>query len=801
MKLYDLLQRASSEEDVKDIYIRKLFLTDAKRGTVDIESLEVWAEAKKGNDVSCYAMFTQLLHYVHIAQEKGIKKPPPLLAVFDQQKAALMKTSDAIAFLAETPIKWGKSASQFTKETEQQVSQLIGTHFREFNLEADGGVAFIQEFVHARQHNEFIRTKITEKNFEKVFKIWMEMIGCEINNIGDNDRLFFFTDIINDGKVATRSNLPARLLFENDIPVFEIVDKETNQGITHRLKNLDGYRNFWMQFHRPPDDDYQDNLLERGDRLIQTEERTRKGAYYTPDWVVAKAYDTLAKTLGKNWQKEYFVWDMCCGVGNLEKPHSHHHNVFMSTLDDAEVKLMKARNVCAGAERFQYDYLNDDITDDGKIEYSPTSPIPLELRNAIKENKKILVLMNPPYAESGEGFSAGNKAGVAKTKVAKTFMKQYGKSSNELFVQFLVRISKEIPTATIAIFSKLKYVNAPNCEKFRAHWNAEYKAGFIVHSKAFDGLKGDFPIGFLIWQTHHGTNKNYTIDKISPEILDKQVQSKRRKDFYNLPNEKMLTTWIDRPKANKTEALPLKNAISPATAKFNNCYWSDGAIAHMLCDGNDLQNAFQTALFSSTHKIGHKGGFYVTPDNLWQAAIVFSVRRLIKQTWINDRDQFLIPTGKLTDEFKNDCLIWMLFNGGNLTAGADRLEWNGREWPLFNHFIPFRQSEVNPQGNKFKSAFMVDYLEDKKLSTEALAVMAEGRKLWKSFFDTTDPHKIREKYKLESNDIGWYQIHHALENRHAKTPVAKTYLTDFNQSYERLGDKLRPMVFDLGFLK
>jgi hypothetical protein len=39
--------------------------------------------------------------------------------------------------------------------------------------------------------------------------------------------------------------------------------------------------------------------------------------------------------------------------------------------------------------------------------------------------------------------------------------------ASELFTQFVARIAKEIPTATIAMFSTLKYVNAPNFEKFR----------------------------------------------------------------------------------------------------------------------------------------------------------------------------------------------------------------------------------------------------------------------------------------------------------------------------------------------
>ena len=43
--------------------------------------------------------------------------------------------------------------------------------------------------------------------------------------------------------------------------------------------------------------------------------------------VVDKAYDKLTETLGKNWQKDYIVWDMCCGVGNLEVKHSNPRNI------------------------------------------------------------------------------------------------------------------------------------------------------------------------------------------------------------------------------------------------------------------------------------------------------------------------------------------------------------------------------------------------------------------------------------------------------------------------------------------
>ena len=65
------------------------------------------------------------------------------------------------------------------------------------------------------------------------------------------------------------------------------------------------------------------------------------------------------------------------------------------------------------------------------------------------------------------------------------------------------------------------------------------------------------------------------------------------------------------------------------------------------------------------------------------------MEKLTTATWLNDRDQFLIPDGELPEEFKLDCLVWLLFHNSNLTASADGLEWNGRKWSIVNHFIPF----------------------------------------------------------------------------------------------------------------
>jgi hypothetical protein len=809
MILYSKLQQAKTEEDVKDIYIKALGLKSYSKNLIDIQTKEIWFEAKDGYKYSTYQMFTQLLHYVQRALNKG-EEVPPFLCVIDTKKAALMKTEDALPLLnnKKQPIKWGKSASGYTQEALDVVSAYIGTYLVSFKIETHEE-EFINTIKNAIKIGDIIRTQITPDNLKQVFDKWILMIGNEIKGVAPDDyALLFFADIMSDGNVSTHDNLPAELLHKNNAPVFSL------NGKIYELGSREGYRQFWAIYHRPPKQEYRNYLLERRDSLIPIDERSFKGAYYTPLHVVDKAYDKLAETLGTNWQREYIVWDMCCGVGNLEVKHSNPRNIFMSTLDEADVNVMRATKTCAAATRFQYDYLNDDITDEGKIDYTVTNKMPQALRDAIANGKKILVLMNPPYAEatnsantsiSGRGEATTTKEGVKKTKVAEYCMADYGKASNELFMQFVARIAKEIPTATIAMFSKLKYITAPTLSEFRDMWNAKFLGGFIVHSKAFDGLKGDFPIGFLIWKTNNMSLRGRVarqsqITNIITEVLDKDAKPIGEKTFYSNDDNSLLTNWMERTKANKIDAVPLKNAIIPATTSkdLRGTKWSDGAIAWLNCPGNDIQQANLTALLSSGFSSGR--GFFINPENLWQAAIVFSVRRLVKPTWLNDRDQFLQPDKPLIEEFKSDCLVWMLFNGSNLTASANDLEWNGKKWSIVNHFIPFTEEEVNAP-ERFESDFMVQYLSDKTISTEASTVLIEGKKLWHAYFAYTDVASIRAELKLNRADVGWYQIRKALQIRNESGDYAPVSFKHFEEVYKTLTEKLQPQVYELGFLK
>lgn len=795
--LFEELQNTKSEEDVKDVYIKHLNLKNINKNLIDIQTKEIWFEAKH-KPTSIYEMLTQLIYYVRKAKEVG-DYVPPFLCVIDNEKAGLIETNTIEDLLKDKSIKWdkAKSGSKVSFEQIEAVSKYLGVYTIIFYLE-NYEDEFKKAIKLAINEGRVLRREITPNNLKLVFDNWVDLIGKEIKDALQKDyALFFYADIMSDGTSPTHE-LDAQIILKNNTTAFALNNK------IYDLASTEGYKKFWMIYNRPPALEHRNYLLERRDSLIPQDDRAFKGAFYTPLHVVDKAYEYLNNILGKNWQKNYIVWDMCCGVGNLEVKHSNYRNIYMSTLDEEDVSIMKASKSVIGATRFQYDYLNDDVKEDGSLDYTLSNKIPEGLKKAIAEannagGKKILVLINPPYAEATNADNtskkqdAKNKTGVAKTKVAEHLMDGYGKSTNELFTQFVARIQKEIPNCTLAMFSKLKYVNAPNFEDFRAKFKAHYKGGFIVHSKAFDGLKGDFPIGFLIWDLA----LSKTIKSITTDVYSKTCINLGTKNFYNLPKSSYLNVWLKRPRANSQLVVPLSNAISVRTNRPRVVKWSDDALAHMCCAGNDLQNAGQLTFILSS-AVGRGDAIYINPRNLLDASCIFTARKIVKGTWINDRDQFLQPNKGLSLDFKLDCLIYMLFNNSNLTASANGLEYNGAKYNLTNHFIPFSEAQVDAN-DRFESDFMSNFLSDKKLSKEAQQVLNVALEIYKLYYASSFNHKIREKYRLDRVDVGWYQIKKALEDQGDET--YKKYMEQFKNLYQVLSDKLLEQVFEYGFLR
>ena len=557
-------------------------------------------------------------------------------------------------------------------------------------------------------------------------------------------------------------------------------------------------RDFWARYIKPRSPEEQQALLGCRDRLLPQTERRQTGSFFTPPRVVRSAYDLLTRRLGEDWQEQYLLWDMCCGVGNLLLPHRVKQNLFLSTLDRGDIEILSASGLYRESTVFQYDYLNDDITDDGHIDYSLTGKVPEALKEAIYSQKKLLVLINPPFAEAARRGHQSNRQ-VAKTRWATVGMKDDGMASRELYAQFAVRAARELPSAVLAMFSTLKYVNAPNFRAFRDHWSSRYLGGFIIPSRVFQ-LRGNFPIGFLLWQIppKSGTTRNEAAARpILTEMLNQRAKPIGKKIFWPICSSDGLNRWIPRPPSDRIPCLPLKNAFTPATGQTVYLKTSAaGCLGYLSCAGNDFQQAATlTALYSSVFANGH--GLYVTEKNFLQAAMVFMVRKIFAPTWYNNRDQFRSPNAPLSEEFQNDSLLWTLFNNSNLTASANDLKWGGKRWSIVSHFIPYTEEQVAAPADSFESTFTADYLREATLSPQAQTLYDAGRLLWRSFFTRRHSAVILKKYRINRPDPGWFQIRRVLA---AHRENGMDCFAPLRTAYQALTAKLRREVHRYGFL-
>lgn len=207
----------------------------------------------------------------------------------------------------------------------------------------------------------------------------------------------------------------------------------------------------------------------------------------------------------------------------------------------------------------------------------------------------------------------------------------------------------------------------------------------------------------------------------------------------------------------------------------------------------------------------HDSELYLNSFNLIVSSIYLSIRNSIEATWLNDRDQFLLPSdGWQTDTlFQNDCLAFTLFHGQNKITSKDGI----------NHWIPFRESEINAR-EKFESNFMTDFINGKLktdesnvmfeeqnltptkpliFSDEAKAVFDAGRELWRYYHSKPDCNVNASLYDIREyfqgrNDKG------KMNNKSDDEKYMKL-IGELRESLKVLAKKIEPKVYEYGFLK
>lgn len=207
------------------------------------------------------------------------------------------------------------------------------------------------------------------------------------------------------------------------------------------------------------------------------------------------------------------------------------------------------------------------------------------------------------------------------------------------------------------MFSKLKYINATNDQKFRDRvFRFSFERGFMFSSVNFPGTSpsSQFPVAHLLWDL--ARQQALEAQPIELDAYDTRAQKIGRKRLSSAHRDGFLSKWIERPPFSS--AITVKSAGPDIRDRI-----SAGFLGSLLCAGNDIQHQNMTARYSGPY--ASAGGHSITPQNFEQAMVMHAVRRLPKVAWHNDRDRFMQMSTALPAEFIGDCTVWNLFHNSN----------------------------------------------------------------------------------------------------------------------------------------
>ena len=390
-----------------------------------------------------------------------------------------------------------------------------------------------------------------------------------------------------------------------------------------------------------------------------------------------------------------------------------------------------------------------------------------------------------------------------------------GACSENIYGQFLYRIMQlkqeyNLLNCFIGLYSPTLFLTGPSWKKFRTMFLNEFEFIKACQFRAshFADVADNWGISFSIWKCGKTIDpNNFLYDCI--DDIDGEIQVIGEKYVYNVDKQKLARDWAKESiKGIKTFDAPyLTSALNISEEGYGQM--TIGAFGYTMFKGNNVDNNTSgVATVSSMYANGH--GISILDDNFTRCTALFSARKLIMKNWINSKDEYLAPNENHPqyNEFVNDSIIYSLFHTSSNQSSLRNVEYKEKNWNIYNEFFWMSKEEIMQLANDnnclqcyndaraSNDRYVYKKLQTISLSAEAQLVLDKANEIvrntfkYRGMFDSEHP-----EYQIMNWDCGWYQIK-ALAKEYDK----KNY-DEFVDLFKKLADKMRPMVYELGFLK
>jgi hypothetical protein len=572
------------------------------------------------------------------------------------------------------------------------------------------------------------------------------------------------------------------------------------------LKSREAFTSFFSHFSREYTPKQREHLTAVVDRLVQDVTRRKQGEFFTPSIWVDKAHEYIASVFGEDWKEKYVVWDPAWGTGNLTRDYKF-KELYVSTLNYSDVQTAEQMGYNPEAKKkFQFDFLND-----------PYEYLPDGLKRAIENGKQIIVLMNPPYATTAN-FGVENKEEEGNDTVYNKIMREngMGKCSDSLYAQFLYRIHtlNKLNNFGLAFFSPPLLYSGVSYKNFRKEvlHNFEFSKGFIMDAANFADVKS-WGLSFSILKGISETeNKNYEFDLL--EVNNFNIIKIGDKFVYNTDRNLPASEWVRKPiKGIKTFDAPQMKSSLKVNHTGEGCRGNiiNDSLGFFYNNSNNVdKNNNNVGLFSSCFTSG--SGCSISKDNFDRVVSLFTARRVITKNWVNSKDEYLSPQESNTNYefFKNDSIVYSLFNSASNHSSLRQINYKEQLWDIKNQFFWMSKEEIlNLSNNNNYTELYNDARTDSdryvynllfgkqriydQLSDEAKDVLDCGTNLVRLSFG------MRRNFADDTNHLNSWDAGYAQLKLLWKEYYPEQF-KEFRAKYKVLEDKMRPMVYELGFL-
>lgn len=634
---------------------------------------------------------------------------------------------------------------------------------------------------------------ITEDNIVNIFETFTKKVLSKNVKLSPNDLVGLFIGVISDKvNFYLHPNKKGTLISTyGDIKV-----------------KADGYNQFINNFSRDYSVIEKRKFTEISDRLIEDTNRRNKGEFYTPKLFVDYAHKMIEEHLGADWKEKYVVWDNSCGTKNLTKDYNF-KELYCSTLENAELEMSKKYNT--NSVSFVFDFLNDSLEN-----------LPKGLLEAFEQNKPIVFFLNPPYASGGSGKGNESKENcIASTNVSNVMNENnLGKASKNLYVQFLYRIMliKEKYNLTnihIALFSPTKFLISGDNKSFRNVFFNEFNFlnGCAFKASHFADCADTWAISFTLWNGEKCKNNSFVMGLIDNEF--NSINNIGYKTFYNLDNNISLSDWLREEIKDKKNKIILPHFTS-AIKLSDKCNQTllPNSLGSICSLGNCVEKGQQgVSIFSAIQTQGNANiSLSIIKENFEKANTCLTARRVIEKNWINGNDEFLAPNTEHQQwkQFVADSVVYSLFDSHSQQSSLRQVEYKGKKWDIKNEFFFMSKENMLDLSNEIdnedmyndcsasEERFVYTWLEEhySELSDKAKEVLEMAKELVaKSMKYRQVFNEENEEYQINNWDCGWYQVKAMLKQ------YMPNELKAFNELYKSFAEQLKPMVYELGFLK